>query len=176
MSMKRLCKVGNSLAIIIERPILRTLGIGNRALLRVSTDGERIIIEPTGKLVPEHEMKRRRGWRRSNEPSALVPPTYLQDTSLDAYALRKGALEMRRELVETYGMTDEQTKQLHHSYPRFFAAFCERALYYEMSERELRTLARLQYCLTRLRAGDAWSAAIDAAVAKYPHTPIVDPP
>lgn len=44
---KKLTKHGNSLALVIERPILELLGINNSTLLEVSTpDGESIVITP----------------------------------------------------------------------------------------------------------------------------------
>jgi antitoxin component of MazEF toxin-antitoxin module len=43
---KRLTVIGNSLGLIIERPILELLGIDRRTEIEVSTDGRRLIIEP----------------------------------------------------------------------------------------------------------------------------------
>jgi len=43
---KKLCKHGNSLALVIERPILDLLGIDENASLEISTDGESLVIAP----------------------------------------------------------------------------------------------------------------------------------
>lgn len=43
---KKLSAVGNSLGIIIERPILELLGITKDTPLEVKTDGEALIIRP----------------------------------------------------------------------------------------------------------------------------------
>jgi antitoxin component of MazEF toxin-antitoxin module len=43
---KRLSAVGNSLGIVIEKPILELLDIDRNTELDMSTDGERLIIEP----------------------------------------------------------------------------------------------------------------------------------
>jgi antitoxin component of MazEF toxin-antitoxin module len=43
---KKLTRHGNSLALIIERPILELLKIDPETPLRVSTDGKRLIVEP----------------------------------------------------------------------------------------------------------------------------------
>jgi len=43
---KRLSAVGNSLGIIIEKPILELLNIDKDTELELSTDGERLILEP----------------------------------------------------------------------------------------------------------------------------------
>jgi len=42
---KHLTRLGNSFALIIDRPMLRSLGIGPKSELRVHSDGSRIIIE-----------------------------------------------------------------------------------------------------------------------------------
>ena len=43
---KRLTKHGNSSALVIDRPILELLNIGDETPLKISTDGQRLIIEP----------------------------------------------------------------------------------------------------------------------------------
>ncbi len=43
---KKLSTVGNSLALIIERPILELLDITKQTPLEIKTDGEAIIIRP----------------------------------------------------------------------------------------------------------------------------------
>lgn len=48
---KKLSAVGNSFGLIIEKPILELLSIDRDTELEITTDGERLIIEPvrTGK-------------------------------------------------------------------------------------------------------------------------------
>lgn len=48
---KKLSAVGNSFGLVIEKPILELLSIDRDTELEVTTDGERLIIEPvrTGK-------------------------------------------------------------------------------------------------------------------------------
>ncbi len=43
---KRLSAIGNSLGIVIEKPILELLGIDRETELDLKTDGQRLIIEP----------------------------------------------------------------------------------------------------------------------------------
>lgn len=43
---KNLTVVGNSLGIIIEKPILDLLGISKETQFEMSTDGKRLILEP----------------------------------------------------------------------------------------------------------------------------------
>ncbi|HEX8704295.1 MAG TPA: AbrB/MazE/SpoVT family DNA-binding domain-containing protein [Myxococcaceae bacterium] len=43
---KKLTPIGNSLGLVIEKPILELLGIDRDTDLEVLTDGERLVIEP----------------------------------------------------------------------------------------------------------------------------------
>ena len=51
---KKLSKHGNSLALVIDRPILELLGIDERTSLSISTDGQALVI------VPVRDKKRRK--------------------------------------------------------------------------------------------------------------------
>jgi antitoxin MazE len=44
---KRLSVIGNSLGVIIDKPILELLNIDRDTLLEVTTDGEALMIRPT---------------------------------------------------------------------------------------------------------------------------------
>lgn len=54
---KNLSAIGNSLGLVIEKPILELLNITRDTELEVTTDGTRLIVEP----VREAEAKGRRG-------------------------------------------------------------------------------------------------------------------
>ncbi len=43
---KKLTKLGNSLALVIDKPILKLLNITQGTTLKIRTDGKNIIIEP----------------------------------------------------------------------------------------------------------------------------------
>jgi antitoxin MazE len=43
---KKLSKHGNSLALVIDRPILELLGIDERTPLEISTDGRALVVAP----------------------------------------------------------------------------------------------------------------------------------
>ncbi len=43
---KKLTKTGNSLALVLEKPLLEQLGIGANTSLEVSTDGHVIVVSP----------------------------------------------------------------------------------------------------------------------------------
>ena len=59
---KNLTVIGNSLGIIIEKPILDLLGISKESELEIVTDGNRLIIEPVTK--DERAEKIRQATRR----------------------------------------------------------------------------------------------------------------
>jgi len=43
---KKLTRTGNSLALVLDRPLLEQLGIDDRTTLEVSTDGRVLIVAP----------------------------------------------------------------------------------------------------------------------------------
>ncbi|MGD0138025.1 MAG: AbrB/MazE/SpoVT family DNA-binding domain-containing protein [Tepidisphaeraceae bacterium] len=55
MKLKHLTRQGNSLAIIIDRPILDMLEIDEKTPLKLTSDGRKIILEP----VSEKEIEQR---------------------------------------------------------------------------------------------------------------------
>lgn len=55
---KNLTVIGNSLGLIIEKPILDILGITRDSELEVRTDGQRLVIEPVKKDKKENEVRR----------------------------------------------------------------------------------------------------------------------
>jgi antitoxin component of MazEF toxin-antitoxin module len=46
MMTKKLCKHGNSLALVIDRSILELLGIDEQTPLEISTDGRALVVSP----------------------------------------------------------------------------------------------------------------------------------
>lgn len=48
---KKLSAIGNSLGIVIEKPILELLGIDRDTELEMTTDGTRLVLEPVRKRV-----------------------------------------------------------------------------------------------------------------------------
>ena len=55
---KRLTKHGNSLALVIDRPILDLLGIDAATPLDLSTDGQSLFITPRRSAAREREFRR----------------------------------------------------------------------------------------------------------------------
>ncbi len=54
---KHLTVIGNSLGIIIEKPILDLLGISKESELEIVTDGKRLIIEPVNENVRAEKIR-----------------------------------------------------------------------------------------------------------------------
>ena len=54
---KKLTKHGNSLAVLLDKPILEMLNINEKTPLRIKTDGVNIIIEPIHELSTMNEDK-----------------------------------------------------------------------------------------------------------------------
>lgn len=52
---KKLSKYGNSLAVLIDKPILELLSIDENTKIKIKTDGESIIIIPIRKSGPKNE-------------------------------------------------------------------------------------------------------------------------
>ena len=58
MMVKKLAAVGNSLGIIIERPILDLLGITKDTPLEIRTDGESLIVRPVKAMTRPSDFER----------------------------------------------------------------------------------------------------------------------
>jgi antitoxin component of MazEF toxin-antitoxin module len=153
---KHLSRIGNSLGLLIDRPILRMLGITQETPLRISHDGKRILIEPIRGAPP----------RPAPVPAALVeamPDPYQQLEGIDAE-------QTARELYNLWGMENEHVEALHHR--------CKDMLRYEAwagsfdigtrDDDDRQTVQRLAACLDERRAGKAWPEAIEAALASFP--------
>lgn len=52
---KRLTKHGNSLALVIDRPILKLLGISSRTTLSLTTDGKSLVLKPVQTTKPKKD-------------------------------------------------------------------------------------------------------------------------
>lgn len=67
---KTLTRTGNSLALILDRPLLDQTGIDENTQLEISTDGDVIVITPVRKT--KHARKLREGIEAINEQYAGV--------------------------------------------------------------------------------------------------------
>ena len=68
--MKRLIKTGNSLALVLDRPLLEATSIDAETELEISTDGDVIVITPLRD--PERTKKFQAGVERINQRYAGV--------------------------------------------------------------------------------------------------------
>ena len=55
---KRLTKTGNSLAVILDRPLLEQVGIDETTPLEISTDGDVIVISPMRDAKTKRRLKK----------------------------------------------------------------------------------------------------------------------
>ncbi|HSK03476.1 MAG TPA: AbrB/MazE/SpoVT family DNA-binding domain-containing protein [Kofleriaceae bacterium] len=139
---KKLSVVGNSLALVIDKPILRMLGIGRDTLVRLTTDGRRLVVEPI------------------EAAASSSPPA----------AVRLDARKVFQALAHRYDMSQEQFRSLHHEGIRMGAyhgaLLTSRAL--GTAPAEAATMRRLEECLGCLEAGASWADAIAAALIAVP--------
>ena len=55
---KRLTKHGNSLALILDKPILELLGIHAKTLISLTTDGKSLVLHPVRAGKPKKDFKK----------------------------------------------------------------------------------------------------------------------
>ncbi len=59
---KKLAKIGNSLGVVLERPLLERVGIDAKTELEVSTDGSVIVIAPKRTRKKDQKLKEVSNW------------------------------------------------------------------------------------------------------------------
>ena len=148
---KHLSRIGNSLGLLIDRPILRMLGITQKTPLRVSHDGKRILIEPVRVPLP-------------TAAPAPMPDPYAQLEAIDAE-------QTARELYNLWGMEDAHVEALHHRPGLGVWRYMAWAETYGMNphdDDDRQSAQRLAACLDERRAGKEWPEAIAAALVSFP--------
>jgi bifunctional DNA-binding transcriptional regulator/antitoxin component of YhaV-PrlF toxin-antitoxin module len=153
---KKLSTLGNSVALVIDKPIRRLLGIGPETLVDVSTDGRRIVIEP---LRPAERDK-----RSPNLGMALDAPRVL------------------RMLKRDYSIDPDRFARLYHGPSQTtdkvplsgIRAMLRYQSFLELTDRqhaqgqELADMHRMQDCLQALQSGRSWDDAIEEALRAHP--------
>lgn len=137
---KHLVPFGNSLGLVIERPIRDLLHLTRETPLRISTDGRCIIIEP---LAPRPAPAKKLDARRIVEELVIIgggPPQELHEKLHPGIGCRA--------VLECVAWGDGLSNPL--------------------SAADQLQLDRYRVVLERRRAGDGWGAAIDAALAQHP--------
>jgi antitoxin component of MazEF toxin-antitoxin module len=148
---KKLVRVGNSVAVVLDKSLRQALGIKPTTLVRVLTDGQRIIIEPTGE--------------RTVEAKQTV-----------AITERMRALQIAYRMLRNDSMGNEQCAQLTCAWavrrPMLsvlsYIGWLERVDWDTLSVAELRVIRRFEIASTALQADASWPEAIAAAVAAEP--------
>jgi hypothetical protein len=159
---KKLIVVGNSLALVIERPLLRALHYSRKTSFNLWTDGQRLILEPEPEPEPNSEPKSESKREPGEDPKnpAAAP--------LDVR--RAGAMKTCRELMYL-GLNAERMESLGAGYtwPR---------TYYE--HLELRKTAdpvlemmmdRLEHVYRAFKETRDWKVAIEGACSAVPEVP-----
>jgi len=143
---KTLTPNGNSLALTIERPLLKALGITKKTVLKITTDGRRLLVEPI-RIDPA---------AKAHELSALG--------QLDAY-------RMLYTLVHHLGMSQQHFAQVSPRRKHFVGLLGVLQAQLELDEADLLTVERLNVCRTMLAKGGTWENAIAEALRVRPGAP-----
>lgn len=176
MMKKRLCMIGNSLAVIIDAPIRRMLNLGTRSVLRVTTDGRRIIIEPTGEILEPSELRNaRRALRARSEAETSARKTGDGDDryeEIDLYGLGMDARSIFLELADRRGMNPDRLAAIWHEpnprYLRIGAWLSDPNCAVNANEAELASILRMRRCRELLRAGATWDVALRDVLQAFP--------
>jgi antitoxin MazE len=165
---KRLTFVGNSLGLVIERPILDLLNITKDTELEVTTDGRRLIIEPAASQNEAPTL-----------PASIQPDNRSPvDDHPDAreFADPQRTIELLDQLVRLK-MDNDRFRKLHHAqnyrntitaHRSYCTMLVERRASFRVGETNAVTAQRLSWCLDQLRAGQSWEVAIAEALRRFP--------
>ena len=154
---KTMINIGNSLGLVIERPILELLNITRDTVLELSTDGRRLIIEP---VTQAPALDPGSGGTTDVEPSDFGDPAF--------------TVRVLDDLESRFHMSNERFRRLHHARNyqntvkahRAYAA--KRPSRFQTGGANEVTARRLHCCLQALDAGESWEAAIGIATSQFP--------
>jgi len=138
--LKRLTTIGNSIALVIDKPIRERLGIGRNTVVALSTNGKSLIVEPQP---PGTEIAGR-----------TLPPDPQRAAELEARAVAST-------LEHVYGMTADHVERL--TGRRTFAIIVFNQSFDLEQELHRTAIARMKTCLAELQGGATWEAAIEQA-------------
>jgi bifunctional DNA-binding transcriptional regulator/antitoxin component of YhaV-PrlF toxin-antitoxin module len=174
---KRLLRVGNSYAVVIDKPIRRLLGIASRTILEVSSDGQRIIIDVTRDLLQDDELDHAQ--QILHQGRRVAPPLVAAArAAATRRALYAEAPQVWLELERRWGITQSHLERLHHDpKPRFVRVAAWMRSRSDATEAanaatdfEVATITRFKMCRDLLRTGIKWDAAIIEAIRAVPKT------
>ncbi|CAN5915383.1 hypothetical protein BH11MYX3_BH11MYX3_44310 [soil metagenome] len=157
---KKLTVHGNSLALTIDRPLLRMLKIGRTTTLRISTDGRVLIIEP---LPMDPIASADKCVTRSTAPAGRLTVKEEIDAKV-----------MVSQLIDTWGMEASHFGAMYPGGAKSIKdILCYRGwlnaadLAAEGDEVQT-TLRRFWECYRQLRAGAKWTDAVKTALERVP--------
>jgi antitoxin component of MazEF toxin-antitoxin module len=151
---KKLITIGNSVAIVLDKALRNALGIKATTLVRVMTDGQRIIIEPSGE--------------RTKEATHTV-----------AVSERMRAIQIGDDLLKRFSMGNELFSQLTCGWPRprpslsalHYVSWLQRVPWEELTDAEVRVIRRFEIVyreLSKRPESATWPEAIETALAVEP--------
>src|SRR5688500_8399169 len=141
---KRLSKLGNTMALIIDQPIRRILGINHDTVLRITIEGYRLIVEPL-EMVDDDVAKR-----------PVRPKPAPRERVISEETLR--ARELVEEMERVYRLNQARYEQL---FGRPMAiVLVLGALFHDDVETQRPLIAKRAVCKKWLDAGDSWEVAI----------------
>lgn len=148
---KKLVAVGNSAALIIDKAIMRLIGIGPKTVLRVTTDGYRLILEPVTETPLPAGPSRPAGRRPAAE-------------------LAQDAFGVFQELRNQWGMNDATFGVLGRLAPGkgSYRGWLMHGGAHIATEEELELMERLELCLQLRKAGNTWEQTIADALRALP--------
>ena len=139
---KQLIRVGNSLAVVIDKSTRALLGIAPETLMRIWTDGRRLILEP------------------ENAPRAVTPPEELT------------VRQIVHELIDLHGINRDHVALIHGmAKPPFspmLAVGWADGLSNVAGERDVVIMRRYHACLASRRAGVSWDATLERVALEFP--------
>ena len=138
---KRLTSVGNSVAMIIDRALCRMFDLRRGSSVRVSVDGQRIVIEPLG----VHAPPRQPSPRPAPTTVQIVETLVIRNIPASAIARLHPGIKHPRPHAMLIGWAD--------------------GLGPSPSPEDQLIARRMHICLAQLLAGVAWDAAVDAALS-----------
>jgi hypothetical protein len=141
---KRLQVIGHSFGVVIDKPLLKVLGMGRGSVVKLTTDGRRLILERVD---------------QENRVAPSADPRLV----LDATAVAKA-------LMNQHGLWTDDFKKLHHKHwrPMAYMGWLGYARAENMTEDELATMRRFEACLAALKVGATKDEAIARALSAHP--------
>jgi len=162
---KRLIVVGNSLALVIERPLLRALHIKRHTTLEIRTDGVRLIVEPSRVQPPASNA--------ASMVSAPVDPvggTYLEVApKSSSLALRREAAQATFYFLEYRILEPQYLEAIGAGKFRLPRTYLRHLIRRETADPVLEmVMDRMEVLKEQMASGKSWTDAIAVAIERVP--------